>query len=369
MARRKIPGIKQLKDGRYQVRVTVGKDAEGKPIRRKRICESHADARRAKEDLQQEFDAEKKAISVITVAQFVDQWMTQDVEPHLKRNTIASYKQQASRYITPLVGHINLCDLSPTEGNNFAAQLREQCVPESTQKYVLRLLSQICKRAVERELMLRNPMLSVRRPKIEKPEIKPFTQAESMAILKHVSGWQMGAVYFLGLCHGVRMGEAFGLRWQDVDFEAKLVHIRQALVYGDGKLNFEPPKSKAGLRTIELTTRTLDELNNRRKLQVSSGQAGHELVFTNKAGKPVRPPVWWRDEWARVLKHLEIDHRGFHHTRHTYATLALSENVPVTVVSKVLGHANPKITMEIYAHALDEHQAKAVEAIERLFAN
>ena len=370
MARAKIPGIKQLKDGRWQARVTVGKDSNGKLIRKTRICDSHAAARQAKIDLKDEYVA---SLSVntdpTTVEDFIDRWLRDDIVPHMKSNTIASYKQQTSRHIKPMIGDVRLTDLTPSLMNAFSSDLRAKKVPIPTQSYLLRVMSQICRRAVELELIPRNPVTSVKRPRVVKKEIQPFTTNEAKELLNHMSGMPLGAVYHLGICHGMRAGEIYGLHWSDIDFESSTLSITRNLVYGagTGPMHMEPPKTRASIRTIELTDRTLRELNLRRKMSVSEGHAANELVFCTVRGNPVRPPSWWRDEWKPTLAELGIEHRGFHHARHTYATIALSEGVPITVVSKVLGHSNPKITLEIYAHALDEHQSKSVQAMQRLF--
>ncbi len=71
--------------------------------------------------------------------------------------------------------------------------------------------------------------------------------------------------------------------------------------------------------------------------------------------------------WNSLLKILGLDHRGLHHLRHMYATLALGARVPVHVVSRVLGHSKPSITLDIYAHVLASQQAEATDATRRLF--
>lgn len=370
MARSKIPGIKQLKDGRWQARVTVGKDSKGKLIRKTRICDSHAAARQAKIDLQDEYNASlSDKADPTTLSEFIDRWLRDDIEPHLKSNTVASYKQQTSHHIKPMIGDLLLSEITPSTMNAFSAELRVREVPIPTQSYLLRVMSQICKRAMQLELIPRNPMSSVKRPRVVKKQIHPFTIDEVKSLLNHMSGMSLGAVYRLGICHGMRAGEIYGLHWDDIDFESSTLSISRNLVYGagTGPMHMEAPKTRASNRTIELTERTLEELNLRRKIAIAEGHAANELVFCTITGKPVRPPTWWRDEWRPTLAELGIEHRGFHHARHTYATVAINEGVPIPVVSKVLGHANPKITLEIYAHALDEHQSKSVQAMQRLF--
>jgi len=366
-----FPGIQRQSDGTYKVRVTVGyrydpKAKRNKAVRRKRSgIRSFAEAKKVRTELLSESVSQSDPT---TVAEFIEQWLENDVRHRLKPNTVASYQQQVTYHIVPRIGNVPLADLSPSRVNMFAAEMRADKVPIPTQSYVLRVLSQICKRALQLELMTRNPVTAVKRPSVKKKAIQPFTLEESKAIMLEMKGMPNGAAYCLGLLHGMRVGEIFGLHWSDIDFDNKSISVKHNLVYGAGPLQIRETKTEAGTRVIQLTQPAIDELHERRRLAMAAGQASNPLVLCTDRGNKVRPPVWWRDEWSPLLKKLGIAHRGFHHTRHTYATLALSAGVPLTVVSKVLGHANPKITLEIYAHCLPDDQLKSVDAMERLHA-
>jgi integrase len=97
------------------------------------------------------------------------------------------------------------------------------------------------------------------------------------------------------------------------------------------------------------------------------GNAASPLVFCSPRGGILRRSDFRVRHWNPLLKLLGLDHRGMHHLRHTYATLALGTGVPVHVVARVLGHSKPSITLDIYSHVLSSQQAEATEAMRRLF--
>lgn len=368
MAKRRANGdgcIRKLKDGRWQAIATVGRTPAGKLIRRKRTCISHAAARQALEDLQAEFDAKRLGNTTPTLSEFIDRWMRQEVNQKAA-NTAKNYRLHCDGHVKPAIGHVLMEDLTPMVVSDFAAHLQTRNVPLYTQTYVLRMLRTICNRAVKLRVIPFNPVDAVDRPKYTKKEIRPFTMEEVTKILEATKDDRFSALYILAFTTGMRIGEIFGLHWESVDFDAGTLRVDRQIIYGANSLDFTPPKTRAGIRTIELTDRALIGLQDRRKIAVSEGNAGSPLVFPTSQGNPYRPPQWSKFEWAPLLAELSIDARGFHHCRHTYATLALGEGVPVTVVSAVLGHANASVTLTQYAHMLPSQQEKSRTAMGRI---
>lgn len=97
-------------------------------------------------------------------------------------------------------------------------------------------------------------------------------------------------------------------------------------------------------------------------MAMREGNAANPLVFCNLRGMPIRRSNFAFKHWKPLLKKLGLKQHGFHIARHTAASLMLGGGVPVHVVSKILGHANPSITLKIYAHLMD-HQSEAAAKI------
>jgi integrase len=167
----------------------------------------------------------------------------------------------------------------------------------------------------------------------------------------------------------MRQGELFGLLWEHVDLPGGKLRIVQAAAEVAGKVSIRSPKTANSARVVELPPVAVKALKEHRAILMKEGNAGSDLVFPAPRGGLIPRSTFRHRYWLPILKHKNVGAapRGFHHTRHTYATLALGAGVPVHVVSRVLGHSKASTTLDIYAHVLQAHQTAATEAAQRLF--
>lgn len=110
---------------------------------------------------------------------------------------------------------------------------------------------------------------------------------------------------------------------------------------------------------------TLDILKEHHRKFAHQDQTGENLVFTNGIGTIIYFKRFYKD-FKRVLANADLPDIRFHDLRHTAATLMISNGIPVVTVSKILGHANPSVTMNIYAHVSIEMQSEAAKLMESL---
>jgi integrase len=179
------------------------------------------------------------------------------------------------------------------------------------------------------------------------------------------------ALLTLALRTGMRQGELAALRWEDVDLTDKpsITVWRSA----DTRTKTRVSTTKTGKeRKVHIGPRTVEVLKAHRARQLEERMAATSwadpgLVFPNTKGKIRR-----RDSVMRSLRHLleEADlpkNVRFHDLRHTAGTLALRQGVPLHTVSKMLGHADPAMTLRRYAHVLDDMREDAAQAMDDLF--
>ena len=140
---------------------------------------------------------------------------------------------------------------------------------------------------------------------------------------------------------GMRRGELLGLRWEDVDIEQGLLHVRQALA-PDGK-SFSQPKTAKGRRRIRLTPEAVDALKrhriaqNEERLRRGSLWRDHGLVFCSTVGTPMNPDNLIKRSYKPLLECTGLPQIPFHYLRHTCASLLLAQNVPARVVWRSSG--------------------------------
>lgn len=185
--------------------------------------------------------------------------------------------------------------------------------------------------------------------------VDTYTEAEVQKLLRALSGDRLGHAWELALS-GLRRGEIAGLRWADVDLDAKTLTIVNNRVAAGSKTVEGDPKSETSRRTLPLPTRLVAVLKAARKRQAEErlalGGAGGpwEYVVCNEAGQPYSPGVLSR-YWREAVEAAGLRHIKLHAARHTCATLMHLQGVPVAVIAAWIGHKDASLTMRLYAHS------------------
>lgn len=212
------------------------------------------------------------------------------------------------------------------------------------------------------------------------PEMKVWTgpQLERFLLLCERDRYY-SAFYFLAMT-GCRRGEALGLRWSDLDWEAKTAAIRQTVVpltkpSGIGREGRILPRTKTDrARVIEMDSATLAMLKSwharqaQERLLMGTGYQDNDLVFSRPDGRPYHPEAFSKtfDRRLRQAAFAELPTIRVHDLRHTWATLALAAGVPTRVVADRLGHSSTAVTQAIYQHVVPGMQAGAAEKVSAL---
>lgn len=171
----------------------------------------------------------------------------------------------------------------------------------------------------------------------------------------------------LGITAGLRTGELLGLHRNQIDFKAGSIHVKQQAIEIKGVRSIAPPKSKASIRTVNLIPLATEALRAQIELLKRDGLEKSALIFPAPKGGIESRANFRQRVWLPILKKLKIKARGFHHARHTYATHALANKIPVAVVSKQIGHSKTSVTYDTYSHSIPDHQVEAVETLSKLF--
>lgn len=192
--------------------------------------------------------------------------------------------------------------------------------------------------------------------------IKAWTVEQLRTFLDAVRDHRLHPAFHLSSHTGMRRGEVLGLRWCDLDLDAKRLSVRQALVSIAYDVEISDVKTGTGRRTIDLDPVTVDVLKAWRiqRAEENGGiePRGEELVFVKPDGSWIHPQSFSQVLDRKVAK-LDVPTISLHDLRHTHATLLLKAGVHVKIVSERLGHANVAFTMSVYQHVLPGMQAEA----------
>ncbi|MBI3865904.1 MAG: site-specific integrase, partial [Planctomycetia bacterium] len=197
-----------------------------------------------------------------------------------------------------------------------------------------------------------NPCIIAGRPGLAQKEMQALTPEQAVAFITAAKADRLYALYVLALTGGMRQGELFALKRDDIDLEGGTVTVRRTLVHQKGGFVENAPKSKAGRRTVTLPEIAVDALRDHYRRLMAEGHAGAEYVFCNERGGPL-----WRSNVRRQSLRLILERAGlpgirFHDLRHSSATLLLAAGENIKVVSERLGHGDVRITLAAYTHVL-----------------
>lgn len=307
----------------------------------------------------------------ITVEALCAEYLAEN-QAHWSPRTYQAAEQHIRLYITPHLGKVKLSSLTI---HAVSVWLRKLGQTRSAQ-IARGVLFRACVLAVRYDWLPRNPVELTTPPKVVARKPKELSRDDIRAILTAMQtplqrGYAKGhtakidyypiVATLLGC--GLRIGECLALRWEDLDLAAGVLHVRYSLGRADGAAKgpavMRKPKSKSSIRQCAMPRFLIAALEARKTEQEGHKSAAGEdwdnpfgLVFTTPLGAPLR----YSSVAQSVMHHLKvngIEGITLHHLRHAYASLLLHEGVPVPVVSKSLGHANPGVTMRVYAHALE----------------
>lgn len=354
--------IFRMSDGSWRAVVSCG-SVGSKRVRRTRKAKTRDDAKAKLREMLDELSGRVAVETTETVATWLDAWLNSADVKSLAESTQASYRGTVENHLVPLIGPAKLKSLSAVQIDLAFGRLQ---AGDRTRELAFVVLQSALRRAVRKGVIPFNPCDSADRPSSKREKIVPFTPLEVARILKEVRHDRLRAVHVLAFSLGMRQGEIFGLRWIDVDWAARTISIRQQACDVSGRLVFRQPKTDAGVRTLTLAATAIEALRERQAEALREGQAGAELVFLNERGRPILRSNFGNRHWKPLLKRLEIEARGYHHCRHTAASLMLGAGVPLHVVSQTLGHSKPSITLDLYAHLMSHQSDEAAEAMQRM---
>jgi integrase len=199
-----------------------------------------------------------------------------------------------------------------------------------------------------------------RKARVEREEIQPFTLDEMHRVecAAARASLQMYALVMAMSRTGARIGEVFGLHWNDIDFQRNVIAISRNLP-SSGNGDPSEPKTRTSIRSLPLNSElrsVLVELKNR--------PHRGPWVFSDSEGNPLDYSVFL-NKWHAVQKAAKVDVRNPHQTRHFFATELLSRGENVIEVSRMLGHASIAITVDVYAKWIPPARQAVVDVLNK----
>ncbi len=363
---RNAMNIYKRKDGRFEGRIPLGYDDNGKikyrylyaksltEIKEKMLC-AYADA-----------GSPERIACDKTFKELCEEWLA-SAKLRVKHSSYCCYEKLINKHVipyfedikygelgTPIINEFSEYKLKFGKANGFGG-LSAKSVHD-----ILVVMRSVAKYA-EREYGYRNPMRNISMPKSESKEAEVFNKDERGRLQNYLQSnlTESNLGILLTTYSGLRIGELCALTWNDIDFKNGVVRVSKALQRvpdksGKGRtaLIVTSPKSKTSVRDIPLPAFVLDILKQNER-------SGYILSGTNK---PVEPRTM-QNRFKAVLKECGVRSANFHLIRHTYATVCIESGFDAKTVSELLGHSNVNITLNRYVHSSMEMKKKCVAGL------
>lgn len=331
---------------------------------------TRAEARQRLADLKRDHAVgELVAPSRVTVAEHMEAWLEAN-RGNWRPSTASGYEGIVRNYIVPAWGRRKLQALTAADIARQYGRWRDAGVGRRTLAIIHARLHRALRQAVLWGAISRNPAAGVEPPRSQSRRPQLWSAEEARRFVDGLDGetWD-GVLAALLIGGGLRLGEACGLRWEDMAPDASTVTvwrtrtlIRREWVEGE-------PKTGAGVRTVTLPGFAVEALRRWRRVQAASRLAlgpeweGETRIVTLPGGGT--PGRWQAGEkMRRRARALGLPELRNHDLRHLHASILLAEGLPIPAVSARLGHASPTVTMRIYAHALKGQDAEAAATME-----
>ena len=272
-----------------------------------------------------------------TIHDYSNIWYKQK-QRNWSHTTIRGYTQKYNSYIKPNWGHLKLTEFKASMFDEWAS---ESLLSGKSINETRNVLSQIFKRAYFDGVIASNPVERIERYKQQTNEPKPFNKTEINKILKALPHPHKEFFQF-AFYTGLRTGELLGLRWEDIDIDNHVAHIRVNITSGKEK----PPKTAGSIRTVELHCLAVQALAS---IQSSKFFDSKRVFIDPKTMKEYKYADGLRKyTWKPTLEKLNIPYRYPYQCRHTYASMMLSSGKNPMWVAKQMGHSDWGMIRKVY---------------------
>lgn len=375
-------GILQKKNGVYEARYV---DRFGK---RKSVSGRNLkDVKRRFNEALYENEQEINIKDSIKLDAWYEKWMDYYKYDSIRENTKQQYNLIYYKHISPRLGKIKIQDITQLHIRELIKKLDKEGYRYETKNKVKILMVDMFNKAMLDEFVKKNPARGISIRRDEKKDVKVLSEEEQAVFFDCCKGTFYDNLFIVALTTGMRVGELAALRWEDVDFENQVIHVRRTLVYQKYEddtcktFHFELPKTKTSLRDVPINRQCQMALKKQyiqKKIVVDKAPTEkipekqfRDLLFTTKFNTPLNSQIVC-DAIKKIVDEInltrditeEMELFSLHCLRHTFATRCFESGIKPKTVQKYLGHASLQMTMDLYTEVLKEYQLEEMDKLD-----
>lgn len=304
-------------------------------------------------------------VTTPTMREFANQWY-KETEVTWRRSYRITQRGVLDKYILPAFGDKLLGAITKADVLAFRAEVskspnRGEKSTLSTRRInaIMKPLRQILNEAADR-YNYTTAFRNIKPLKIKRSDVLPFSLEDVQLILRTARS-DFRNYFTVRFFTGMRTGEVHGLKWKYIDFERRLILVRESIVLGEE----DELKTDGSNRDIRISQVVWEAL--RAQHQVTGGHS--EYVFCNQAGKPIDNKNFINRVWSPLLRHLGLVHRRAYQMRHTAATLWLAAGEAPEWIARQLGHTSTEMLFRVYSRYVPNLTRNDGSAMDRLLTS
>lgn len=293
--------------------------------------------------------------------EFAETWYAEkEIEwrrSHKRRVRDDLTKTLIPRFGDQAVGQITKADILAFRAELAKVQARRRETPLSNSRInkIINPMRQILNEAADR-FDFRTPFQNIKQLRVKKSDVDPFSLDEVKAIIANVRD-DFRNYFTVRFFSGMRTGEVHGLQWKYVDFERRLILVRETFVLGED----EYTKTDSSQRDIQMSKAVFDALKTQQAV------TGHlKYVFCNRRGEPYDNKNFIARVWNPLLRYLGVKVRRPYQCRHTAATLWLASGESPEWIALQLGHSTTEMLFRVYSRYVPNLTRRDGSAFERM---
>ena len=301
-----------------------------------------------------------------TLGAYLLKWLDEHSR-NIEYNTIRGYRINIEKHINPVIGSVPLHKLSPSDVDKLLDDMDEKGLSKTTQKYAYLVLNNALNHAVKRRIIPYNVVTCVDKPKKETYVPTILDQEQMQTLKNHLYNTDIFIPIFLCMSLGLRRGEMLGVKWSDINFNSKVIHIQRSLTPNKKGYICSDTKNDSSNRFLQIPDVLYSELCKLRDEQIETGLFSEDGYINLNANGEVISASMLQKEFKKALTDCKLPSVRLHDLRHSFATLMLTKDVPLKVTSQILGHSSIGTTADVYTRVQIHTQTQATDVVSDVF--
>ncbi|WP_080831897.1 site-specific integrase [Cohnella massiliensis] len=355
---------------KWRVTLELGVDNAGKRLRKYVSVSTESEAKKILNEF--EYNRQRNLLvhsEEMTLADLLHHFMENYVRYNCEETTAYGYRNIIYNHIIPFMGNIELQKLQPIHIQNYYRHLMEEkgLSPNTVHKHHANLRKAL-DYALKLQFVYRNAADAVSMPRKVRFEGKAYSKEQLKELLEKVKDTKLELPVYLAGYLGLRREEITGLKWENVDLDQRILHIREVRTSAGEKVITKAPKTEKSKRSLYIVDELYKILIKHRKLQEQHKELLGDsyqytgYVFVREDGRPYRVnsvTEWFKD----FLEKNNLPKCRLHDLRHSFVSVLYASGVDLKAISEAVGHSDIGTTSRIYTHLLDKTHKNTVSAM------